>query len=225
MLISIVIPVLNEEKNLEKTLDSVSNQDGPLEIIVVDGGSTDASVEIADAYAKVLVSGCGRALQMNTGAAEARGEILLFLHADTLLPERAFETIRNRMSGLDASKAGTFQLEFDSPSRLLGFYCWCTRFPHPSVSFGDRGLFVRRSVFEAQGGFNEIPLFEDVDLARRLYILGGFTFLNLTVTTAARRFDAGGHIQHQIKNLLLWAGYFLGIRPAVLARFYSYRLC
>jgi rSAM/selenodomain-associated transferase 2 len=221
MLVSIVIPFLNEAAHLEETLSSLRDQTGPFELILVDGGSSDQSVEIARRYGRVLRSRRGRSSQMNAGASEARGDILLFLHADTYLPPEALSRIRLEMDD-PSSIAGTFQLSFDSSSRLLGFYCWCTRLRHPAMCFGDRGLFVKKTAFFLCGGFPDIPIFEDVQLARRLFRRESFRFLDLTVSTSSRRFDSSGRIRHQIRNTLLWLAYFAGFRPEFLSRFYPY---
>jgi rSAM/selenodomain-associated transferase 2 len=221
MLVSIIIPALNEARLIGQTLAALGDQSGPTELIVVDGGSVDATPLLASRQAHVLQSERGRAAQMNAGARTARGEALLFLHADTLLPPQALDLVRHCLSD-PACEAGAFRLHFDRPTPLLRFYSACTRFNWPSICFGDRGLFVRRQVFEAIDGFAPLPIFEDLDLIDRLYRRGGFCFLDEAVTTAARRFEQAGPFRQQLRNLLLWSGYRLGLSPARLARHYAY---
>lgn len=218
--VSIVIPTLNEARTLKRTLEHVRDQEEPFEVIVVDGGSSDGTVQLAQsAGVRVLQSSNGRAEQMNRGAAHAEGTILLFLHADTLLPSGGLATIRRTLRDPTAT-SGTFRLTFDRSTPLLRFYAWCTRWPWIRLCFGDRGQFVRRDVFEAVGGFPDWPLFEDLELADRLRQYGGFRFLDTAVTTSARRFRRQGTVRQQIRNLYLWAHYMAGTDPHELQHLY-----
>ncbi len=219
--ISVVIPALNEAARIERTLEALVTQPGPWEVIVVDGGSTDETMARAAAYATVLTSSPGRARQMNHGAQDADGPVLLFLHADTLLPPDAFDLIRATLNDPSA-EAGAFRLRFDVATPLLRFYSFCTRFPLPRLCFGDRGLFVRRAVFEALGGFPKVPIFEDLEMVRLLHQRGGFRFLSRAVTTAARRFESVGPLRQQALNSYLWVRYQLGTDPERIAHLYSY---
>ncbi len=221
MKISVIIPALNEATRIERTLASVAEQPEPWEVIVVDGGSTDETAARAAQTATVLTSPPGRAHQMNRGWQAAEGEVLLFLHADTLLAPDAFDLIRTVL--VDASvEAGAFRLRFDVETPLLRFYSFCTRFHMPRICFGDRGLFVRRSVFEALGGFPEVSIFEDLEMVRLLHRRGGFRFLSQFVTTAARRFETVGPLRQQLLNTYLWTRYQLGTDPERIAHLYSY---
>ncbi len=157
---------------------------------------------------------------MNAGAAIATGDILLFLHADSQLPPNALDLIQQ--SAKNKIEAGNFRLAFDLSSPLLNFYSFFTRFKFPRFSFGDRGLFVRRDTFAQIGGFASIPIFEDLELACRLYHRGSFTFLKAYVTTAARRFEQHGHLKQQLLNAYLWIRYISGTSPEKLARLYKY---
>lgn len=219
-LVSIVIPTLNEEATLAPTLRRVKRQAGPLEIVVVDGGSTDNTRSLARTHgATVLQAPRGRASQMNSGARQSCGSILLFLHADTRLPLNAVSRIRQVLADPDTT-AGTFRLRFDTSTPLLRFYAWCTRWPWIRLCFGDRGQFVERSAFEAVDGFPDWPLFEDLELAARLNDHGGFRFLDAAVTTSARRFRRHGPLRQQLLNLYLWTHYLLGTDPARMASLY-----
>lgn len=222
MKITVVIPALNEAARIEQTLHAVTSQPGPCEIIVVDGGSQDATTALAAPYARVIASPPGRARQMNAGAAHATGEVLLFLHADTTLPPDAFAVIRATLAD-PAVEGGTFRLAFDTNTLLLRFYSFCTRFALPRICFGDRAHFVRRSVFEEIGGFPEVPIFEDLELVQLLHQRGGFRFLPQAVTTAARRFEQYGPLHQQLRNTYLWLRYQTGTPPEQLAHLYPYR--
>ncbi|PSQ82797.1 MAG: glycosyl transferase [Bacteroidetes bacterium QS_7_67_15] len=228
VLVSVIVPALNEAGYIERTIASVEKQAGPTEVIVVDGGSTDATAARAAARgARVVAAPKGRARQMNAGAARARGDVLLFLHADTTLPDGALAAVRHALSTgkeMDASvRAGTFCLRFDRDGWLLRLYALATRLVRwRRFCYGDRGLFVRRAAFEAVGGFPDWPIFEDLELADRLHQHGAFCYLPLAVTTAARRFERTGPLRQQLQNLALWAHYLLGTDPEAVASRYRY---
>lgn len=218
--ISVIIPTLNERKAIGPTLQRLKMQEEPFEMIVVDGGSGDGTRSRAQAAgASVLQTERGRARQMNHGAESSQGEVLLFLHADTLLPPTALALVRRTLEDPSAS-SGTFRLQFDKPTPLLRTYAWCTRLPWIRLCFGDRVQFARRSTFEAVGGFPEWPLFEDLELAARLHEYGGFRFLDEAVTTSARRFRRRGPVHQQLRNLHLWMHYMMGTNPECVAHLY-----
>ena len=221
MQLSVVIPTLNEAEQIKRTLASVAAQAHPCEIIVADGGSTDATQKRAAGRAVVIQSGAGRARQMNAGAAQATGDVLLFLHADTHLPPDASQAIAAALAD-PAAEAGLFRLAFDQDTPLLRFYSFCTRVPSPRLGFGDRGLFVRRSTFEDVGGFPPIPIFEDLEMVWRLYRRGGLRFLPQRVVTSARRFARHGALRQQLRNLYLWLHYLAGTDPERVAQLYRY---
>lgn len=219
-IISVIIPAVNEAATLASTLDAVRRQEVRHEIIVVDGGSDDATTSIARRHARVLDAPRGRALQMNRGARAARGDVLLFLHADTHLPEDGLERVRN---AVDAGyEGGAFRLAFDRTTPLLRFYSFCTRFPLPRFCFGDRAVFVLRDVFVEVGGYPDIPIFEDLELVRALHERGRFAFLPASVTTSARRFHRHGPFRQQMRNSYLWLHYVAGRDPHTLAHLYDY---
>ncbi len=221
MNISVIIPALNEAERIRDTLLAIGAQAPPFEMIVVDGGSEDETVLQASEMARVVSSDPGRATQMNRGAEEAIGDVLLFLHADTHLPPQGLDAIRSALSDPSA-EAGAFRLAFDHWTPLLRFYSYCTRFSLPSLCFGDRGLFIRKSVFKEMGGFAPVPLFEDLDMTRRLYARGSFRFLPEYVTTAARRFEQNGPFRQQLRNAYLWLHFLRGTDPVTLAHHYTY---
>ncbi|MEM9664375.1 MAG: TIGR04283 family arsenosugar biosynthesis glycosyltransferase [Bacteroidota bacterium] len=216
--LSVIIPTLNEAHRIGATLQAVRAGAGPeVEVIVADGGSTDDTVRLAAPLATVVHAPRGRARQMNAGAREASGRLLYFLHADTRPPQDYAPLIRH---ALQNAEAGAFRLSFDHPSLIYSFYGWCTTWPTPLLCFGDRSLFVRRSAFEHLGGFPDIPIFEDLEMARRLYQRGMFTFMPQAVVTSARRFERVGIIRQQLANAALWAGYLLRLPHHRLQGFY-----
>lgn len=198
MLISIIIPVKNEERALPSTLEKLLLQRGEFETIVVDGGSSDRSIALAKQWEepfrktgrklKKIQSFPGRGLQMNRGAREAEGEILLFLHADTWLPDGALEKVREKMADPNLLGGG-FAHRFREKGYLLrciSFYSTWRGAIRRSFC-GDQALFVRRSVFLRMGGFREMPLLEDLEFTRRLRRHGRVGFIFLPVRTSARR--------------------------------------
>ncbi|MEM1054850.1 MAG: TIGR04283 family arsenosugar biosynthesis glycosyltransferase [Bacteroidota bacterium] len=222
---SVIIPALNEATGIGATLASVTRQPGRWDVIVADGGSTDGTpeaVRLAMPTARVIAPGRGRARQMNAGAEVASGEILLFLHADTHLPEGALDDAR---AALDSPGvvAGCFRTAFvgegaDSAwMRLWESNLWMHWW---RFAFGDRAPFVSREAFDAVGGFRSQPLFEDLDLVRDLRRQGRFVFLDSAVETSARRFGKHGALGQQLRNFGLWTAWNLGVPPETLARFY-----
>ena len=189
-LISVVIPFLDEERALDSTLAALFASGTIIEVIAVDGGSRDRSREILSRYPQIRVieSHRGRAEQMNAGAAIARGELMLFLHADTLVPREALPILCDRLSDSDFQWGG-FRQAFSGAdwrlsgiSRLHNWRCRLTR-----VFYGDQAMFVRRTLFHFAGGF-PIGRMEDVNLSERLLSRAQPTLLDLTVTTDSRKF-------------------------------------
>ncbi len=156
---------------------------------------------------------------MNEGAKVARGDIFLFLHADTSLPRDSFWMIREALS--DSSIAGgSFCLRFDHPDPLLWILSKLSRINHPLATYGDQTLFLRSDIFRRIGGFKEIPIMEDVEIQKRLRGLGKFIKIDEPVVTSARRYLQNGTIRQQLLNTVLVALYHLGISPHVLKRYY-----
>lgn len=228
--VAIVVPALNEEESLPKTLAAMREQQPPAsDVVVVDPGSEDRTAEVAITNgARVVSAPRGRSKQMNVGAKVAQGEVLLFLHADTLLPAGALKQIQDALT--DSSvMGGCFRLRFmdDERDLALQFYSWCTRtwlFRTPRLVFGDRGIFVRRSAFEALGGFNEWPILEDVDFAMRLSWLGkrAFAFLPMTVLTSPRRFVANGSVRQMLLDTAIMCSWYLGLPLSKICKWYAY---
>ena len=217
--ISIIVPTLDEELVLDETLSHLC----PLvdEVVVSDGGSRDRTHRIAAAHGVGWVAGePGRGLQLNRGAAAARGDVLLFVHADTRLPEGAVDLIAQAIS--HGAVGGGFQVRFDSDRRLMavGSRLASLRTRWTRVPLGDQGQFVRRDVFDRMGGFRDWPILEDLDLMRRLKREGDVAVLDAAVLTSARRFASRGVTRTLATNYTIWALYALGVHPQRLARLY-----
>lgn len=224
MSISVVIPVYNEEQTIQNTLDHLNSVERGLvdEIIVVDGGSTDETARFAaEKNATVIVSPRkGRAVQMNYGASVAQGEVLYFLHADSLPPKYFDQHIVNAVS--EGYQAGCFRLKFDWNHPLLKFYGWCTRFDCNAFRFGDQSLFVRKKIFEAVDGFREDHIvMEDNEIIRRLQNKTDFRILTNHVITSARKYRENGVVKLQLVFVLIYTLYFLNVSQKKLRKLYK----
>lgn len=218
--ISVIIPALNEENAIARAINSA--RDDEAEIIVVDGGSRDATVREALAAGAEVVSGSpGRARQQNRGAEIAKGRVLVFLHADTVLPtgfkEQVFEAL---MPG--GISAGAFRFRTDTPGPLMKLVERVTNFRslYLKLPYGDQGLFIRRDVFESAGGFPEVPIAEDLLLVRQLAKQGAVRLATGYATTSGRRWKMMGPLRVTLLNQLILSGCMLGISFATLARLY-----
>jgi len=224
MEISIVIPVLNEAERLRTLLPELKKRtetDAVREIIVVDGGSEDKSAEVAgNNGAQVLNAPKGRARQMNAGAHAARGDLLYFLHADSLPPAGFDRLILRAMEG--GLQAGCFRLRFDPPHWFLNAFAWCTRINHPLCRGGDQSLFVPRQWFEQSGGFDEaFHIYEDNQFIGRLYSEFSFRVLPAYVTTSARRYENVGMFRLQYHYSIIHLKRILGAPPETLYTYYQ----
>lgn len=222
MKISIIIPVLNEEKALSYLLNSLQSfDDENHEVIVVDGGSFDNSLFIAQEKVKtVIVSKPGRALQMNSGAELASGDVLLFLHVDTILPESALTAISS--SCINDNCWGRFDVRLSSDKsvyRLIeGFINIRSRLT--SIATGDQAIFIRRDLFNRFNGFPEIALMEDVALSKRLKKQAAPVCLKDRVITSSRRWETRGVIATVLLMWKLRLYYFFGVSPDKLQKMY-----
>lgn len=221
MKLSIIIPTLNEERSLRETLVSLSSY--AHEIIVVDGGSKDGTVEVARRYASVVLdSNRGRGIQQHTGACHAQGDVLLFLHADTWLP-KGFEIMIQRTLSDKKTVFGAFHLGHHPSTAFLNLVALMANLRSLllKMPYGDQGLFMRGSDYFRVGGFKDLPLMEDVDLVRRLNKIGKFRLVKAKVRTSARRYDRNGVVYTTVRNWSLIMRYLLGQSPERLHRFYS----
>lgn len=220
--ISIIMPVLDEAPGIVATLAALAPlRAGGGEVIVVDGGSTDATAALALPWVdRVMAAGGGRAGQMNAGAAVARGDVLLFLHADTRLPGDAVSLVADALAG--DRQWGRFDVHIAGRSRWLPLVAAMMnlRSRLTGIATGDQAIFVTRAAFAAVGGFPDLPLMEDIALSRRLLARGRPACLAARVTTSGRRWERNG-VWRTI--LLMWwlrLRYFLGADPRRLARDY-----
>ncbi|MBI2422142.1 MAG: TIGR04283 family arsenosugar biosynthesis glycosyltransferase [Candidatus Hydrogenedentes bacterium] len=223
--ISVILPVLNEAACIASALDRLQHLEN-VEILVVDGGSTDGTLAEAQRFAgvRVLQSERGRAQQMNAGAAQATGKILLFLHADTTLPRNWPDQVRRTVAYADVS-LGAFQFQVDGTGAAYRFIEWGARLRSRRLRlpYGDQAFFMTRSVFEAAGGFPLLPIMEDAGMVRRCRSLGRIHVLDAPALTSARRWQHHGRWRVSLKNALALLMYALGAPPAWIARCYGPR--
>jgi rSAM/selenodomain-associated transferase 2/rSAM/selenodomain-associated transferase 1 len=212
--VSIVVPTLNEAAVIDTALTRLRRDFPACELIVADGGSSDATAELAARHANVVCCEPGRAAQMNAGAACATGEVLWFIHADTRVDPAALGQISSALEN-PAVVGGGLRMCFDQPGLALA-YVACTsnlraRWLH--WVFGDQAMFIRRHVFDALGGFPSLPIMEDLEMSRRLHRRGRLAVLPATATTSARRFTAHGTWRTLAFMQYLKLLYFTGTDP------------
>ena len=220
-LISIIVPTLNEAATVRDLAATMGRLRGEFEVIVCDGGSADATVETArQCGLRVIEAPRGRGPQMNAGAGLAKGETLLFLHADTRLPEDALAHVADALTD-DRVCGGNFSLIFGGDTREARLLTRIYPFLRMGgMVYGDSAIFVRRRVFDRMGGYREYPIFEDCDLYRRMRRLGRFVRLKACATTSSRRFEG-----RFIRTFALWSLmqvlFWLGVNPNLLNRLYK----
>jgi rSAM/selenodomain-associated transferase 2 len=221
--LSVIVPMLNEAESIAATLRALRAGAPRSEIIVVDGGSTDQSREAAGVLCDLLIQAPrGRARQLNAGAAAASGEMLAFVHADTLVPSTFAGDIEAAMDD-PAVVGGRFDVALDAPGpvyRIIGLLI-SQRSRLSRTGTGDQAIFVRRRVFESLGGFPEIDICEDLDFTRRLKRAGAVACLRSRVTTSARRWQHGGLARTIFRMWTIRLLYLLGVSPARLHRWYA----
>lgn len=220
--LSIIIPTLNEENALAATLGSLPRG---VEVVVADGGSSDGTAAIAAGHgARLVVSTSGRARQMNKGTEIASGELLLFLHADTLLPEGSDDEVKGCLDR-DGVVAGAFRLRLVGQKRGLNLVSWGAnvRSRLLQMPYGDQALFMRRTLFTELGGFPEVALLEDVMLVAALRKRGRIVLSEKCVQSSGRRWQQQGLFRTTFVNQLILGGFFLGLPADLLAQFYGVR--
>jgi rSAM/selenodomain-associated transferase 2 len=224
--LSIIIPVLSETESFSEIIKHIRDQnaDGTAEIIVVDGdprGSTISAIKSEGVLTAVAEK--GRARQMNHGAALATGDVLLFLHADTLLPPNAFALIRSTMND-KRFVGGAFDLGFNTKRtifRIAELYVFL-RTRLTKIPFGDQALFIRRDFFEKFGGYQDIPIMEDVELMKRIrHQAHNIRIIPVKVSTSVRRYEREGILYCTLRNWLLQISYGLGVSPERLVQWYK----
>jgi len=220
-MISIIIPVLNEKKNITNLLRDLTNLPGSKEIVVVDGGSTDNTVELAEKYAKVIQCSRGRANQMNEGARRARGNILWFVHSDSIVAKNSLEIIEKTVE--KGSIGGGFSLYFhDSNKSFLRCIAFASNLKASFIKlfFGDQGIFVKKDIFDAMGGYPQIPIMEDFQFSLNLKKKGRVTRVKEKIGTSARRFTQGGVFKTFLLMQKMQILYMAGVSPEKLNKMY-----
>jgi rSAM/selenodomain-associated transferase 2 len=223
-LVSILIPTLDEERELPRVLDHLAALHGSWEIVVADGGSQDATLQVARAHParpRVVRSSGGRAAQLNAAARAARGDVLLFLHADSRLPRDAYASLAGAARALPPVAGGNFALRFDGDGvfeRVLGAVYRVQR--RHGFYYGDSSIWVTRPSFDALGGFRELPIMDDYDFVRRLERSGATRCLPGPATTSARRWRSAGIARTVLSWFAIRWLFVAGVSPARLARLY-----
>ncbi|MDE2722716.1 MAG: TIGR04283 family arsenosugar biosynthesis glycosyltransferase [Gemmatimonadota bacterium] len=223
MQISVIIPVLNEEAVIGACLAQFCGVED-VELIVVDGGSTDDTQEVVEALGRaqwVQVGKAGRALQMNAGVERATGDVFLFLHADTFLPSDGLMLIRDslRVCGV---VGGRFRLGLSEETigfRLVAFFS-TLRSRYLGITYGDQGIYVRRETFNAVGGFPPLQLFEDSEFCARVARIGKFVMLNARVCSSTRRWRKWGFVRTVVEMWVLRLLYACSVSDVTLSRWY-----
>ena len=218
-MISAIIPTYNEEHTIGRLLENLKEL-GAEEVIVADGNSADRTVEIASAYARVIRSRTCRALQMNVGAQASSGEVLLFLHADVRLGPGGLAAVRDNLRNPEVA-GGNFDIHYEGCDWVAAAFTSVNRWRRRlGVFYGDSGIFCRRKVFEALGGYAPWPILEDYDFARRLRKAGKLALLHEPIWVSDRRWRTSG----LLSTLWSWfrvQGLFLaGVEPERLAGLY-----
>lgn len=216
--LSVLIPAFNEADRIGAVVQSIRRPHA--EVIVIDGGSSDSTrARAEEAGAQVLAWSTGRGAQLRAGAERARGEVLLFLHADTQLPVDYVDDVRAALDDPDVV-AGAFSLRIDSPKRSLRFIekgiAWRSRVR--SMPYGDQAVFVRRRMLEKIGGVPAIPAMEDYEMMRRLRRIGRIGIIDTPVVTSARRWEQRGVWRTTLVNQWCVVAYRLGVSPGTIAR-------
>ncbi len=229
MTITIIIPALNEAEHIQACIDTIRDNDTVglvKEIIVVDGGSQDTTISLAQASKTTTIRSnrSGRAIQMNLGAQHASSEYLFFLHADTLVPDRFTASIQGAI--LEGYPSGCFRLSFGHPSPILRFYAWLTRFKMDIMRYGDQGLYIQKSLFDQLGGFKEDHrVLEDNELTRRIRRSGiAFKVLEKAAITSPRRYIEQGTIRLQLIFTSIYVMWRMGFSQDKMIAFYRKRV-
>ncbi len=223
--VSVIIPTLDEAHSLGATLRALPRfgHGERIEVIVVDGGSADATREIAREHgAHLIQSARGRGAQMHAGASVARGDVLWFLHADTVPPPGAPALILDALRRDARIVGGNFAISFDGTRPAARFLTWLyPQLRKLGLCYGDSAIFVRASVYREIGGFKPFPIFEDLDLVRRLRARGSLVHLGARVVTSSRRFEGRSFTRTFARWSFLQMLYWLGVSPHTLARLYA----
>lgn len=227
MNISVIIPTLNEEFSIAKTLDALSRLVNIAEIIIVDGGSSDKTIEIVEDYKSskelkiIKTLDANRGKQLNEGTKHAAGDVFWFVHADTRPVQGCGKQIKELMR-YEQIVGGNFKILFDGKGKWSHFLTWLyPQLRSIGLLYGDSAFFVRRETYEKVGGFRDLPLFEDVDLHKRLLKKGQFVYVDLPVITSSRRFENRSFLWTFLRWSVFQGLYWFGVPPRLLAKRYA----
>ncbi|HEX8288956.1 MAG TPA: TIGR04283 family arsenosugar biosynthesis glycosyltransferase [Pyrinomonadaceae bacterium] len=227
MKLSVIIPTFNEELTIEKTLDAISRLVNVDEIVIVDGGSTDETISIVENYPQkkpfklIKLAEANRGRQLHEGTKHADGEVFWFLHADTRPIQGSGKQIKSFMR-FEQVVGGNFEIIFGGENAWARFLT--KLYPmlrSGGMIYGDSAIFVRRETYEQIKGFKPLPLFEDLDLVKRLQKKGRFVHINLPVTTSSRRFENRSFVWTFTKWSIFQGLYWVGFPPRVLGKLYK----
>lgn len=220
---SIIIPTFNEQENIGSLLTDLEKQSGNLkyniEVILVDGKSTDNTFEICKSY-NVSIIQCerGRGKQLSEGAKIAKGEYLFFLHADLILPASTFQFLDRNLE--NSSQISTFRMKLDENKILYNIYSFFTRFDSVFTTFGDQGIIVNKNFYNNIGGFTTLPIMEDLEFFRRARRFTKIKKFNKYITVSSRRFKNIGVIKTQIKSFICIINFISGVDPDIIYKDY-----
>lgn len=220
---SVIIPTLNEGKFIEHIIQDLKLQIQQLEylveIIISDGGSEDETLQICENNNVTIVnSDKGRGNQLREGAANSKGEILIFLHADLKIPEDFFQYLGNNFN--ENTKIATFRMKLDVNNLLYKVYSFFTRFDSIFTTFGDQGLIIRKDFYKSIGGYKKIPIMEDVDIIIRARSKTKIKKFNKNIIVSSRKFNKEGKIKNQFKSFICIIQYIMGRDPHKIYNFY-----
>ncbi|MDQ6786121.1 MAG: TIGR04283 family arsenosugar biosynthesis glycosyltransferase [Acidobacteriota bacterium] len=225
--ISVIIPTFNEELTIKKTLDAVSRLVNVDEVVVVDGGSTDKTIEIVESFTNlkklkvIKIQEANRGRQLHEGTKHAKGEVLWFLHADTRPVQGSGRQIKQFMRYKEVV-GGNFEITFTGETAWARFLTKLYPYLRSiGLVYGDSAIFVRRDIYELIGGFRFLPVFEDLDLYKRLQKRGRFVHINLPVTTSSRHFENRSFTATFMRWSFFQGLYWIGFPPRLLAKFYK----
>lgn len=225
--ISVIIPTFNEELSIKKTLDAISRLVNVDEVIVVDGGSSDKTVEIIEGYNNlkklkiIKIKEANRGRQLHEGTVQASSEVFWFLHADTRPVQGSGRQIKQLMRYKEII-GGNFEITFSGDNKWARFLTKLYPYLRTiGLVYGDSAIFVRRDIYEKIGGFRFLPIFEDLDLYKRLQRRGRFVHVNLPVTTSSRRFENRSFLLTFMRWSFFQGLYWIGFPPRLLAKFYK----
>ncbi|MDQ2869385.1 MAG: TIGR04283 family arsenosugar biosynthesis glycosyltransferase [Acidobacteriota bacterium] len=220
-MISVIVPVRGEPREIAERFREIA-ADPRAELLVADGGGDSETTEAFRRIGARVIGGCGtRGARLAAAAREARGDQFLFLHSDSRAPQNALDALTRCLS--NGAAGGAFSLAYENAGPGLRWIAaWANlRSRWLKLPFGDQGIFCRREAYETAGGFHDLPVCDDLDFVRRLRAVGPFRILKETTTTSPRRYEERGALSQVLLNWRVQAGYFAGVSPRTLERWYN----